>query len=125
MKNILNKNRLQQERAISDNEQMFAATLKLLDKELSKHIIRQHRFHKVRRWRFDFCFLEEKIAIEIDGIRKQHGGDRHSKDPDRVKINEAVCMGWRVLRFSRKQVVDSPDYCVAQIRRLWEAAHPV
>ena len=27
----------------------------------------QFRFHETRKWRFDFAWIEEKLAVEIDG----------------------------------------------------------
>ena len=57
----------------------------------------QYRFHETRRWRFDFAFPSVKLAIEVDG-RGRHqtiAGVR----ADCEKLNEAVRLGWRVLRF--------------------------
>lgn len=66
----------------------------------------EHRFHSVRRWRFDLAFLKEKIAIEIHGA--VYAGGRHTRgkgfENDREKINEAIVNGWRVLEYSTGQV---------------------
>jgi len=89
--------------------------------------IEEHRFHPTRMWRFDFAYVEHKIAIEIDGggwgrpvvchhcrqtvLRFSNGrpypvreGGRHhtakGAESDNEKFNEAMRFGWRVLRFN-------------------------
>lgn len=60
-------------------------------------LVREHRFHPTRLWRLDFAFPSVKLGIEIDG-RGRHqtvAGVR----ADCEKMNEAVRLGWRVLRF--------------------------
>lgn len=55
----------------------------------------------MRDFRFDFCFKEEKLLIEVDG--GIYSGGRHTRgagfEDDCTKINQAVLMGYRVLRF--------------------------
>jgi len=62
----------------------------------------EHRFHPVRKWRFDFAWIERKLAVEIEGgvwIRGRHTrGSGFEKDC--IKYNAAVLAGWRVLRFT-------------------------
>lgn len=62
----------------------------------------EHRFHGLRRWRFDYAILRPKIAIEVDGGIWTRG--RHTRgagfERDMGKLNAAVVLGWRVLRFS-------------------------
>lgn len=59
-----------------------------------------------RRFRFDFCFKDEGLLVEIDGgefIQGAHNrGVRMAKDYE--KRNLAVLLGWRVLQFTGKQV---------------------
>lgn len=60
-------------------------------------LVSEYRFHPVRRWRFDIAFPSVKLAVELDG-RGRHqtvSGVR----ADCEKLNTAVLMGWRVLRF--------------------------
>jgi very-short-patch-repair endonuclease len=60
-------------------------------------LVQEHRFHPSRNWRFDVAFPSQKLAIEVDG-RGRHQtvvGVRN----DCEKLNEAVRLGWRVLRF--------------------------
>lgn len=60
-------------------------------------LVREFRFHPTRLWRLDFAFPSVKLGIEIDG-RGRHqtvAGVR----ADCEKMNEAVRLGWRILRF--------------------------
>lgn len=66
---------------------------------------REHRFHPVRKWRFDFA-LPGKLALEVDG--GTHTGGRHVRGTgyaeDCRKIAEAMLLGWRVVRATADQV---------------------
>jgi very-short-patch-repair endonuclease len=72
----------------------------------------EHRFHPVRRWRFDAAFPERKIAVEIDG--GTFIGGRHTRGAgfkaDCEKINMAGLLGWRVFRFLPSQLTDGVVY---------------
>jgi hypothetical protein len=61
----------------------------------------EFRFHSVRRWRFDYCFPLQKLAIEIEGGAYTRG--RHTRGKgfigDMAKYNAALLMGYRVLRY--------------------------
>ena len=69
---------------------------------------REYMFHPSRRWRFDLAFPDAKLAVEVEGGSWQQGrhnrGDGFAKDC--IKYAEAVCLGWRVLRFTTQQVED-------------------
>lgn len=53
-----------------------------------------------RKWRFDFAFLAERIAIELEGGTRNNGAhvrhDGYRKDCE--KYNAATLQGWRVIR---------------------------
>lgn len=61
-----------------------------------------------RKWRFDFAWLEERLAVEIEGGTRSNG--RHSRHAgfteDCVKYNYATANGWRVFRFTSEMVND-------------------
>lgn len=61
---------------------------------------RQHRFHPTRKWCFDVSFPERMLAVEVDG--GTWSGGRHTRgagyEKDCEKLNEALCLGWRVIR---------------------------
>jgi very-short-patch-repair endonuclease len=72
---------------------------------------REYRFHPTRRWRFDFAWPAEKLAVEIEG-RGRHQtfiGFRN----DCEKYNAALLLGWRVLRFPAADVKPSKS------RKVW------
>ncbi len=62
----------------------------------------EYKFHPVRRWRFDFCHLESKTAVEIEGAVWTQG--RHTRGSgyikDLEKYNEATFLGWKIIRLS-------------------------
>lgn len=57
------------------------------------------KFHPVRKWRFDFGFEKEKVALEVQGGLFSNG--RHSRGAsllkEHEKLNAAAQMGWRIL----------------------------
>lgn len=100
----------------SDNEVAFMYAVRVLSPRL-KNYDREYKFHPMRKWRFDFAYPEKKVAVEIDGIIWQAGGGRHNTDKDRDKINNAVAMGWRVLRFSGSQIKNDPGECISLLSK--------
>ena len=69
---------------------------------------REYRFHPTRRWRFDFAWRVEGVAVEIEGGTYVHG--RHTRGEgfaqDCEKYNAAAILGWKVLRFTEEEVND-------------------
>jgi len=70
--------------------------------------VREFRFLKKRRFRFDFAWPDLKVAIEIQGgIHLGHRGGHSSAEGlarDMLKFNYAQIAGWRVLLFTGKDV---------------------
>lgn len=54
-----------------------------------------------RKWRFDFCWPSEKVAVEIEG--GAWSGGRHTRGSgfkkDAEKYNAGVSLGYRILRY--------------------------
>lgn len=69
---------------------------------------REYRFHPIRRWRFDLCFPEYKVAVEAEG--GTWDGGRHVTgsgfEKDCAKYNEAAIMGWLVLRVTGRHIAN-------------------
>lgn len=67
---------------------------------------REFRFHPRRKWRFDFAWPQILVAVEIEG--GVWSGGRHSGGAgmaaDCDKYNAAVALGWKVLRFTERQL---------------------
>ena len=69
---------------------------------------RQIHFHDKRRWRFDFAFVEDKLAIEIQGGTWIKGGHNtgYGVTADYEKLRAAQRLGWRVLPYSTEDCKD-------------------
>lgn len=67
---------------------------------------REHKFHPTRRWRFDLAYPARSLAIEVEG--GVYSGGRHTRGKgftdDCEKYNQAVLLGWRVLRFTTAMI---------------------
>lgn len=68
--------------------------------------VAEYKFHPTRRWRFDYCWPDKSLAVEVDGGLFVRG--RHSRgagvEKDMEKFAEAMLHGWRVLRVSTNHV---------------------
>jgi very-short-patch-repair endonuclease len=78
--------------------------------------VQEHRFHPVRKWRFDWAFPHVRLAVETEGAVWVSG--RHTRGAgyikDMEKYNMAQEMGWIVLRYQTGKI----DY--AQVKRVYE-----
>lgn len=68
----------------------------------------EFRFAPPRKWRFDYAWPEQKIALEIEG--GIWTGGRHTRASgflkDVEKYNEAAILGWRILRCQPKEIAN-------------------
>ncbi len=66
----------------------------------------EFQFHPTRRWRFDYAWPDQKIALEIHGAT--HKGGRHVTGKgfagDREKMNEAQLLGWIVIEAATENI---------------------
>ena len=64
----------------------------------------EYKFHQTRKWRFDIAIVENKIAIEYEGIFSEKSGHTTHKGflNDVEKYNTATTEGWTVLRYTVK-----------------------
>jgi len=73
---------------------------KILKASFGLTAIPEYKFHDKRKWRFDWCILEHRIAIEIEGGVWSKG--RHTRGSgfvkDMEKYNTATALGWKVIR---------------------------
>ena len=67
---------------------------------------KEYQFHETRRWRFDFAYPEQQLAVEVEG--GTWAGGRHTRgsgyEKDCEKYNEAALRGWSVLRFTGSMI---------------------
>ena len=86
-------------------------------------IVTEHRFHPVRRWRFDLAIPSHRIAIEVEGGIWTRG--RHTRGSgylaDLEKYNEATALGWAVLRYDAETARRNPHHIIAQIKNTIKA----
>ncbi len=68
----------------------------------------EYRFHASRRWRFDYAWPDQRVALEVDGGVWTRG--RHTRGAgwlkDTEKLNAACVAGFRMLRCSPDQLCD-------------------
>ena len=73
-----------------------------------------HQWRSSSRSTLDVAFIEERLAIEIDGWAWHHAPDRFQRD--RTKQNELTAAGWTVLRFTWFDLTQRPDEVVRAVR---------
>lgn len=70
---------------------------------------RDYRFHPVRKWRFDYCWPVQRVAVELHG---GGGRGRHCRlsglSSDCQKRNAAQLQGFIVLEFTVLELKDMP-----------------
>ena len=68
----------------------------------------EFRFHTGRRWRFDFAWPAQKVALEVEG--GVYVGGRHTRgagfEADIEKYNAATLAGWRLFRVTPGMIDD-------------------
>lgn len=89
-------------KAPSEPEERFFLAWKVLGGPLPE---REYQFSPPRKWRFDFAWAIEKIAIEIEGgVHEGAHRGRHMRQEgfaaDCEKYNAAALLGWRILRLT-------------------------
>lgn len=78
--------------------------------------VTEHRFSPPRRWRFDYAWPAQKIALEQEGgvwVRGRHTrGKGYVSDLE--KYNAAAVAGWTVIRCTPDQVQDGTAFTWVQ-----------
>ncbi len=68
---------------------------------------REWKFEVKRRWRFDYAWPQQMIALEVEG--GVWTGGRHTRGAgfvrDMEKYNRAAVLGWRLLRVTPDKLV--------------------
>ncbi len=74
--------------------------------KLDLGLVREYKFHPQRAWRMDLAYPHLSLAIECEGGVWTKG--RHTRGKGMIndieKYNEAVLLGWRILRFAVNQI---------------------
>lgn len=69
----------------------------------------EHKFHPRRKWRFDFAWPGEMLALEVEGgiyMDKSGHNTAAGITRDCEKYNEAVLLGWKVIRVTSDHIAD-------------------
>lgn len=87
--------------------------------------IKEYKFLKKRRFRFDWAFPNFKVAVEVDGgnrmvkkspkTGKYVAVGRHTQESDYRKLNFAAEHGWLVFRFTPAMLKKDPTTCCEQV----------
>ena len=68
--------------------------------------VMEYRFAAPRKWAFDYAWVDEMVALEVEGGAWTQG--RHTRGAgflkDMEKYNEAAIRGWKVIRGTPQQV---------------------
>ena len=77
--------------------------------------VREHVFHPTRKWRLDFAWLPQMVAVEVEGILWSGLGRHQQRDgfvKDCEKYEAAAVLGWIVYRVPGPWIVEGD-------RRIW------
>jgi very-short-patch-repair endonuclease len=70
--------------------------------------------HPVGEYVVDVAFLGTKVAVEIDGWAFHTDPEKFEKD--RKRQNALILMGWQVLRFTWRDLVERPEAVVRELK---------
>lgn len=78
------------------------------------------KFHPLRKWRFDYAWPLQMVALEVEG--GVFAGGRHTRGrgfvADMEKYNAAAVLGWKLIRCTPQQL--SRGEVMATIRAAME-----
>lgn len=86
----------------------------------------EHHFAKAagRAYRFDRAWPEQGVAVELEG--GVYSGGRHVRgkgfEGDCEKYNLAEELGWKLFRFTGRQLRSNPRRCIEQVRAALEGS---
>jgi very-short-patch-repair endonuclease len=69
---------------------------------------------RVDRYEVDFLWPGKQVIVETDGFRFH--GSRAAFESDRARDATLNALGYRVLRFTYRQLLDSPKSAIASLR---------
>jgi very-short-patch-repair endonuclease len=68
---------------------------------------------KLGDWEVDFLWRDNKLIVEVDGYAFH--SSRSSFERDRRKDQELQTAGWRVIRFTWRQITEEPEAVIATL----------
>jgi very-short-patch-repair endonuclease len=91
--------------------------------ELERRFLRLCRRHRlpdpevnarIDRYEVDFLWRADRVVVETDGFR--YHGDRAAFESDRARDARLQVLGFRVLRFTHRQVAEEAGTVAATLR---------
>jgi len=70
----------------------------------------EYQFHETRKWRFDYAFVEKKVAVEYQGLNWKRDGENSGHQSiaglmrDFEKFTEASIAGWTLILITAESV---------------------
>jgi very-short-patch-repair endonuclease len=102
----------------SGRERQFLALWRMFAPDVPEPV-EQHMFHPSRKWRFDFAWPEDRVSVEIEGGTFSRKKTAHKTGAgiqrDIEKGNAAVALGWRVLRYTAKDLDKRPGPMIRDV----------
>jgi very-short-patch-repair endonuclease len=89
---------------------------------LFRSLCRRHRLPqpevnaRVAGFEVDFLWRDRRLVVETDSWR--HHGDRATFETDRARDAHLQSLGFRVLRFTWRQIIDRPAFVARSLRAL-------
>lgn len=83
-----------------NNSELEALFLKHWKERFPEHLpVREFRFHAKARYRFDFAWVDRRVAVEIQGFGPAHFSVK-GMSSDHMKLATALTSGWKVVYFT-------------------------
>ena len=77
---------------------------------------REYKFHPVRKWRVDFVYSTNMLAVEIEGGEWVNVMHNRQLAKDAEKYNELTLAGYKLLRFTGSMLANGT--AMIQLRRM-------
>jgi len=80
--------------------------LSTIFKVLNLEPVKEYKFHSSRKWRFDYAFIDQRVAVEYEGIfsTKSRHLNLTGYMKDCEKYSEAAILGWRIIRITAQML---------------------
>lgn len=114
-----NRESKRQQLVSEDNEKISIVHQKLWQavKDLDGAVLEYKGAVPKRRFSLDIAFPALKIAVEVDGW-EFHGKYKSAHLKDRERQNLLTLHGWRILRYTAKQILGNVEQCKKEIEQL-------
>lgn len=76
--------------------------------------------HEVDRYRLDFAFVNERVAVECDG-HDFHERTKEQAAHDRRRDRAMTAAGWKTLRFTGSEIHRDAAACANEVKRIIQA----